>query len=248
MGDPQVIASSKIGPRESLLDKILQQYDIEGKDPAYPFKMRLILCGNNGKSFSPSSLESISVDGAMKADLTNPFTSSSVNPASCSSIVVLYGDHFVQVIEGDERHIYFYVSELCSQIEKCDVSNVRIIFFDDDVDSGAFGWITLDKLPPIALGGEGVTEKNEDEIADYVSKDISNLAEMSGLASSRKLHFIENAKADYPKLFPKSEYVRLYIQTSVFLTLEEFKDNFCKFPDLVREVEVNHPSEAPLKY
>lgn len=250
MGDAQVVAASKIKPRESLLDKVLEQYDVFDKEPAYPFMVRLILCGKLGKNLTLSHLERICTEGSMKSDLLNPFTASTERSVECSSIFIDYGDHFVELIEGDERHIYFYIAELWSYEEKGDLSDVRILFVDDDINVKGYGWIVLDKLPPAALGGNEVPEKSDDEIADCLSRDITNLVEMSRIAgNTKKSNFIDSAKVDYGKLFPKSDLVQMYMKANhLFLTLTEFKDCFCKFPELIREVEINHPSEDPLKY
>lgn len=247
--DQQVLAASKIKPRDSLLDKVLEQYDVYGKEPAYPFKLRLILCGKLVKNLTLPQLETICTEGGMKSDLTNPFTAAAEKSAYCSSIFIDYETHFIEIIEGDERHIFFYINELWFHQEKGEISDVKILFIDDDIQCKEYGWIVLDKLPAAALSGNEIPEKSDDEMADCVARDISNLVEMSRIAgTTKKSSFIDSAKIDYGKLFPKADYVQMYMKSNLFLTLTEYKDCFCKFPDLVREVEINHPSEDPLKY
>eukprot|EP00796_Vickermania_ingenoplastis_P011308 gene11308-7840_t len=238
MTDQQVSAASKIKPRASLLDKLLDSYDVYEKEPAFPFKTRLILCGKVVKKLSLSDLEKLYTEGGMKADLTNPFTAATEKSAECSSIIIDYTDHFLQIIEGDERHIYFYISELWCHQEKGQLADVKILFIDDDITGKPFQWMVLNKLPPAALGGGEVPEKSDDEIGDCVARDISNLIELGRIAAGiKKSNFMDNAKIDHGKLFPKSELVQLYMKSNLFLTLSEFKEWFCKFPDLVREVE-----------
>lgn len=249
MTDPQVLAASKIKPRESLLDKLLQRYDLSKKVPAFPFRVRLVLSGTIGYNFSVTRLEQICSESSAKADVTNPFFSILETTSNCSSIVIDYGDHFLQLIEGDERHIFFYVSDLRGCEEKGLIGDTKVLFVDDDVTPKHFGWVVLNKLPPLALGDGTVPKKSNEEVSDSVCRDITNLIEMSGLASSSKtLQFADNLKVDHPKLYPKSEVVLMYIKSNLFLTLEEFRDNFCKFSEVVREIEINHPCDDPLKF
>lgn len=249
MTDPQVLIASKIKPRESLLDKLLQRYDLSTKVPAFPFRVRLVVSGVSSYNFSVSRLEEICSESSAKADVTNPFFTMLEKSSACSSIVIDYGEHFLQLLEGDERHVYFYVADLWACEEKGLIKDTKVLFVDDDVAPKHFGWIVLNKLPSLALGDGVVPKKSDEEVADCICRDITNLIEISHLASpSRVSQFGDNLKVDHPKLFPKSETVLMYIKSNLFLTLEEFKDCFCKFPDVVREVEINHPSEDPLKY
>lgn len=248
MNDPQVIAASKIKPRDSLLDKLIEQYDIT-KEPAYPFQIRVILCGKVLNSFKLPQIEDVCKASSTKADCTNPFSIGAEKSRQCSTFLIDYGGSFFQVIEGDERQVFFYMSELCSLQQKNHFSDIRVLFIDDDIDAQSFGFVVLDVLPAEATGGNDILDLSADDLADYVAGDITSLMEMSKIAGSSNVsYFSQNLKFDHPNLFPKSERLEYYMKCSLFLTAEEFKLHFCNFPDVVREVEINHPSEDPLKY
>lgn len=249
MTDPQVLIASKMKPRESLLDKLIERYDFSNRTPAFPFRARLVIAGMSGSNFSVSRLEQICSESSAKADVTNPFFTVLEKASKCSSIIIDYGNHFLQLIEGDERHIFFYASDLRSCEEKGLISSSKVLFIDDDVTPIEFGWVVLNKLPSLALGDGIVPEKSREEVRECICRDITNLLEICNLAScSRVSQFADNLKVDHPKLFPRSEVSLMYIKSNLFLTLEEFGDSFCKFPEVIREVEINHPKESLLKF
>lgn len=248
--DPQVALLRKIAEPESLHEALSRKYNFENTDPGKLFTVRLLICGKRNSESLGALLESVADVGAKKADETNPFVSRKGGGTLVRSVLIDYGDWFLQLLEGPERHVYGYMAELLA--EKESVSNVIVLFFDDDVETALpSGWLSIDKLPPLCVGGNP-EDRNDDEIGDSVLRDLDNLRELGAAAGEtdkiRRALFADNAKINHPKLLPKSSALEMYAESELFLTLAEFVECFCAHPDACRESEVAHPAEDPLKY
>lgn len=248
--DTQVASVEKIVPPESLLDAVLSRIDTDGYDSANPFISRFLLCGRKRNGAYGVELEKLVESAISESNLKNPFYVKGT-PATLSTLVIDYGESFLQFVEGAESYYRsFFIKFQNSELVKRDT--VRILFVDDDVPSILnSGVVFIDKVPPSCLN-TGAPDTEQGEVRDIVLRDVASAIELSVHAATetiqRRRMFAENAKVNYPKLFPKAENLGTYIQCGLFFTLDEFVDNFCSFPDLVRDVEINHPVEDPLKF
>lgn len=248
--DAQVSAVEKIGERRSVFDAALAKIDVNQYDAAYPFQLRAVLCGKKKSVSFDDAWEKLAAEAKQRCDASNPFCA----PSQKSELALLtldYGEYFVLLVEGTEAYVFSF-AEGMSSVAPVDASSVRVLFLDDDVPSPTCSGITLiDKVPPSSLA-TGNNEKNADEIAEAVAHDLASVLELASHGSSQvgrmKAVFADNAKVNYPKLFPKAEMLESYIKCDAFFTLAEFVDNFCKPAHLVRDEEINHPASDPLKY
>lgn len=249
--DPQVAQLRKISEPQSLHDVLTREYRFDNKSAANLFTVRLLLCGRKkGDSALGPVLEGVADASARKADKANPFAPKNGTGTLANSILIDYGSEFMQLVEGPERHVYEYIRGLT--LLRDTLYDVHILFFEDDVVGFLpGGWLSIDKVPPACVGGTA-SDKTDDEVADSVVHDMGNLRELGISAGetdkNRRSLFADNAKINYPKLFPKSCNIDTYIECELFLTLDEFEGNFCRLPNECRECEVSHPMEEPLKY
>ncbi|CAJ1025855.1 hypothetical protein, conserved [Leishmania lindenbergi] len=248
--DAQVSAVEKISERQSVLDIVLAKIDANQYDTAYPFQLRVLLCGKKKRSSFDDAWERLAAEVKVQCDKANPFLENSQS-SQLGSLIMDYGEYFMQVVEGSERYVFRFAEEMKS-VAHVETSSVRILFLDDDVPNTICSGITLiDKVPPSSLT-VNLADKSIDEVAQGVTHDLSSVLELASQASSqigrRKSVFTENAKVNCPKLFPKVEMLEAYIKSDSFFTLDEFVDTFCKPAHLVRDEEINHPVTDPLKY
>ncbi|EPY31266.1 hypothetical protein STCU_03540 [Strigomonas culicis] len=142
------------------------------------------------------------------------------------------------------------MSELEAKQGSLGIHDVCVLFLDDDIDSTiCTKWIYINKIPPLAESSSAL-EKTEEEIEATMETDLHNVLDLAahGQSDSKLNPFADAAKKDFPRLFPKEDMLTVYIKCGLFLTLKEYVDNFCKFPDFTRDGEVVHPVEDPLKF
>lgn len=249
-GDVQVIAAERIIQPQSVLDAVLSAADAKRYDAANPFMLRVVFCGRKkGVGFS-AMLEKILSEAKNESDADNPFANGQ-SDAQIGVMTIDYGEYFLQVVDGPESYVLRY-SEKLSGLQFVESASVRILYLDDDILQAACSGVTIiDKVPPSSLTISS-SERMADEIADLVVHDVTSAIELatqaSGQAARMKGVFTDNAKINYPKLFPRVELLLAYIKSDSFFTLEEFVTEFCKPANLVREVEIAHPAEDPLSY
>ncbi|KAG5477783.1 hypothetical protein LSCM1_05082 [Leishmania martiniquensis] len=248
--DAQVSAVERIAERPSVLDVALAKIDVKQYDPAYPFQLRAVFCGRKKNPSFDDAWEKLAFESKLQCDQVNPFFDASQSK-KLGSLIIDYGEYFVLVVEGPEGYVFRFAEEMTS-VQPVDTSSVRILFLDDDVPNTICPDITLiDKVPPSSLAVRS-SEKSTEEITQGVIHDVSSLAELASHSSSQvgraKSVFTDNAKVNYPKLFPKIEMLEAYIKSDSFFTLDEFVDSFCRPAHLVRDEEINHPPGDLLKY
>lgn len=251
--DLQVQAVERIPVRESQLHSILQTYSGESNEATGSFRLRVFLCGRKAEASLSPVLESLAKEAWLKADATNPLVKEGDATENPSSVVIDYGEYLFQVIEGAERHVLSYLSELNTVSDKKEkVSDVRILFVDDDVESAvACGWLYISKVPPVSLtNDEG--GKSEAETAQSITQDTAGVLELAALASNeseaKRMIFADSAKGSFPRLFPKVSTMRQYLECDVLFSLDEFVGCFCEYPDFICERETLHPPDDPLKF
>lgn len=249
--DSQVTTLRKIPEPESLHDVVLRMYDTSSRDAGQLFTICLLLCGKK-VSDAPVGpiLERVANAAAVEADSVNPFVAFKSPDVICTGVLIDYGAEFIQLVEGPERHIYGYMSALKEMHET--VTDVHILYFEDDVHGCLHpGWLCIDKVPTNCVGGEP-QDKSDEEIADAIVQDLKSLRELGMAAKhpdgAQRAFFADNAKINHAKLFPKSTIIDNYIDSDMFLTLNEFDESFCRLPSGCREAEISHPIEDPLKY
>lgn len=248
--DPQVLATRQFVESKSLLDVLLSKYDTTSKNPSDPFLLRVLLCGKIGRTANLEGLQALSDEACRKADVANLFCDEGTNTDENRSLTIKYGEHFVQLVEGSEGHIFSYMSELEAKLNSLEIQDTCVLFLDDDVDSTVCNkWIYVSKIPPLAELS-GALEKNEEEIEESALADLHNVLELAahGKNDSKGNPFSEAAKKDFPRLFPREDMLAVYLKCGLFLTLKEYVETFCKFPDFTRDGEVSHPAEDPLKF
>ncbi|CAG9574601.1 conserved hypothetical protein [Leishmania major strain Friedlin] len=248
--DAQVSAVEKIVERPSVLDVTLAKIDVSKYDAAYPFRLRVVLCGKKKRTSFDDAWEKLVAEVKLQCDKANPFCDASQS-SQLGSLIMDYGEYFIQIVEGPEGYVFRFAEEMKS-VPLVDTNSVRILFLDDDVPNTICIGITLiDKVPPSSLVVSSA-EKSTEEVAQGVTHDLSSILELASQGNSQmgrmKSVFTENAKVNYPKLFPKVEMLETYINSDSFFTLDEFVDNFCKPAHLARDEEINHPAADPLKH
>ncbi|GET88972.1 hypothetical protein, conserved [Leishmania tarentolae] len=248
--DAQVSVAEKIVERQSVFDVVLEKIDVKQYNPAYPFQLRVVLCGRKKRSSFDDAWESLAAEVKLQCDKANPFCDASES-SQLGSLIMDYGEYFIQIVEGPESYVFRFAEEMKS-MPVVDTNSVRILFLDDDIPKSICAGITIiDKVPPSSLAA-GSAEKSSDEVAQGVMHDLSSILELASQGSNQigrmKSIFAENAKVNYPKMFPKVEMLELYINSDNFFTLDEFVNNFCKPVHLIRDEEINHPAEDPLKH
>ncbi|KAG5478022.1 hypothetical protein LSCM4_05420 [Leishmania orientalis] len=248
--DAQVSAVEKIVERPSVLDVALAKIDVNQYDPAYPFQLRVVLCGRKKHSSFDDSWEKLAAEAKLQSDRANPFFDASKS-RQLGSLIIDYGEYFLLIAEGPEGYVFRF-AEAIKSVQPIDTSSVRILFLDDDVPNTICPEIVvIDKVPPSSLAVRS-SEKNAEEVTQGVTHDVSSLLELASHSSGQMGRtmgvFADNAKVNYPKLFPKVEMLEAYIKSDSFFTLNEFVESFCRSAYLVRDEEINHPVGDPLKY
>lgn len=248
--DAQVSAVEKTSEPQSLLDAVLSKADAQSYDAANPFLLRVFFCGKKKSLAFEGALEKAVNEAKQESDLTNPFYNRD-GDSQIGTLVIDYGEYFVQAVDGPESYVFRF-SEKLSLLPLVDSSSVRVLFLDDDIPKGMCAGVTIiDKVPPSSLT-IGSSDKNVGEVADLVIHDVTSVIELWTQANSQvarmKSVFTDNAKINYPKLFPRVEILAEYIKNDSFFTIDEFLVNFCRPANLVRDVEVVHPADDPLSY
>ncbi|KAK7195609.1 hypothetical protein NESM_000489800 [Novymonas esmeraldas] len=248
--DAQCSAVERIGERPSVLDAALAKIDTSQYDPAYPFHMRVVYCGRKQSSSFNDLWDKHAAEVKQRCDAENPFFSASQS-TQLGGLAIDYGEYFVLVVEGPERYV-FRLTEDMKEVWPVTTNSVRVLFLEDDAAKAKWTGITLiDKVPPSSLA-VSAGQKSAVEVASAVVHDLTSLLELTLQCSTQtkkmKNVFADNAKVDYPKLFPKVEQLEAYIKSDYFFTHAEFVDNYCVRAHLARDEEINHPAEDPLKY
>lgn len=248
--DAQVSVVEKIVERPTVLDVTLAKIDVNQYNAAFPFRLRVVLCGRKKRSSFDDAWEKLVAEVKLQCDKANPFCTASQS-SQLGSLIMDYGEYFLQIVEGPEAYVFRFAEEMKS-VPLVDTNSVRILFLDDDVPNTICVGITLiDKVPPSSLVASSA-EKSTEEVAQGVTHDLSSILELAYQGNSQtgrlKSVFSENAKVNHPKLFPKVDMLEAYINSDSFFTLDEFVDNFCKPAHLARDEEINHPAADPLKH
>ncbi|CCW62599.1 unnamed protein product [Phytomonas sp. EM1] len=236
--------------QKSLHDVIVQKFG-SASNPGNPFLATIFLCGEKNEEESISTaLKTLLDESFMKADAVNPFIKDSES-SHAAGLVIDYGKYIIQLIQGPDHNIYSYLTNLRSA--KNLTSKNFVLFFDDDTTKiGVKDWVQIDKVPPRALEEDHVLEKSDEEISDSVLTDFFNLLELGAKCieqgANQKASFSDIARVNFPKLYPSINSLEMYKRSNLFLTLGEFVDNLCVFPQLTRDCEINHPLENPLMY
>ncbi|KPI83528.1 hypothetical protein ABL78_7444, partial [Leptomonas seymouri] len=217
---------------------------------ANPFLLRVIFCGRKSAQGFGDVLEKIIRETKQESDSSNPFYTE-VNDSQIGTLVIDYGEYFVLAADGPESYVFRY-SEKLRALPLIEAPSVHVLYLEDDIPEMLFTGITvIDKVPPSTLTISS-SDKNIDEVADLVFHDVTAIIELGMQENSQsarmKSVFKDNAKINYPKLFPRVEFLITYMKSDKFFTLDEFVINFCKPANLVREVEIAHPAEDPLTY
>jgi hypothetical protein len=248
--DAQISAVERLSTPQSVLDAVLSKAEVESYDAANPFLLRVMLCGKKKSLSFAGILEKVVSEVKRESDLANPFYSEK-SAGQIGTFVIDYGENFVQLVEGPERYVFSYAEKL-NALPFVDSSSVRVLYLDDDIPKMIGSGVTIiDKVPPSSLTISS-SDKDADDVADLVVHDVTSVIELGTQASNQaarmKSVFTDNAKINFPKLFPRVEFLTAYMKSDSFFTLEEFIVNFAKPANLVREVEITHPAEDPLSY
>ncbi|KPA79196.1 hypothetical protein ABB37_05687 [Leptomonas pyrrhocoris] len=246
--DAQISAVERISEPQSVLDVVLAKAKGKNYDAANPFLLRVLFCGKKKSVGFGGVLEKIVREAKQECDSANPFYSEE-SAGQIGTLLIDYGEYFIQLVDGPENYVFRY-SEKLSSLPFVESSNVQLLYLDDDIPNMlCTGATIIDKVPPSSIA-PGSSDKSIDDIADLVIHDVNSMIELGAQESSQvarvKRVFTDNAKINFPKLFPRVELLIAYMHSGNFFTLDEFITNFCKPANLVREVEIAHPAEDPL--
>lgn len=248
--DAQVIAAEQVRDSQSVLDAVLSTGEVKRYSAANPFLLRAVFCGRKkGVSFS-GTLERVVSEAKLESDTANPFHDDQ-DESQIGVLAVDYGEYFILVVDGPESYVFGF-AEKVNALPFVDSASVRVLYLDDDIVKTACTGVTIiDKVPPSVLT-VGAGERSADEVSEFVVHDVTSAIELATQASSQaarmKTVFTDNAKINFPKLFPRVELILAYIKSDSFFTMTEFIANFCRPATLTREVEITQPAEDPLSY
>lgn len=248
--DAQITAVERISKPQSVLDAVLSKSEVKSYDAANPFLLRVVFCGKKKTLGFGGVLEKTLDEAKRESDLANPFYSEQ-SDSHIGTLVIDYGEYFIQLVDGPESYVFNYATKL-NVVPFVEPTSVRVLYLDDDVPKMLCTGITLiDKVPPSSLI-IGSSDKSVDDVADLVIHDVASVIELGTQATAQAARmkgvFTDNAKINYPKLFPRVELLLTYMKCDSFFTLNEFIANFCRPANLVREVEITHPAEDPLSF
>lgn len=254
--DAQLRAADTFEEAQTLLDVMLKQFHTMERNRTDPFISKVVIAGelkeDSSRPFSQVFQELID---AATVKSRNPLSEQSCPPSPPSGIFLDYGTHFVGLFEAVDR----YVAELlilmdaeCKSTEEPIFSDVRVLYLNDDVVPLGGQYVCfVDKIPGVVAQSEKV-DVPEDVVAEMVADDVRKLTKLLSLVLSegvsKRKNFLDNARTSHPTLFPNTSSLKMYVKSDLFLTLDEYHRVFGKLPELVRDVEVNHPVDQPLKY
>ncbi|RNE95318.1 uncharacterized protein Tco025E_10068 [Trypanosoma conorhini] len=254
--DAQLQAVNAFTEAHSLLEVMLRKFYAVERKSGDPFLLRVVVAGKKNENASRSAGLFLSelLDKAVETS-ENPLSEKSTTMMKPSGLLIEYDTHFIELIEGVERHIILFLKLLekhCAEKEEASCSDVRILYFVDDVhSSSSASFHYIDKVPAMSTEDE-IQEKTEEEIANMIVEDLHNLMKLLDMAagepSSKRKLLLDNLRVTHPLLFPRISSINTYLGGDLCLTLSECVSLFGKLPELTRDIELNHPVEDPLKY